>query len=463
MAVDLVFPHTIGKHWEVIGSALCNVHWTPQNLISAIDKIRTSSYKQVKDMPSSSRFSGLLQFLKDPYHLAGDPTLFWGDQYFGHHNPNSNVKGWFFAHTVPFIVKLVLEMPEHFPSGLPMVNTADEAIQEVSLSKQQCASLLACSFFCGYHHTSVPTKKTVNLDNIYISLNKKCPQNIAKLCMLMNYFERCRLSMYDESQDIVIKRYHNLNPITRDQWVENTLPLTQFEVFGTGSINDAGSETLHVDFANRWIGGGVLNRGSVQEEIMFSICPELLTTIHICGVMDQNEAIVITGAEEFSLHKGYSRNLQFIGNTPPSEDDAISRVAMDATRFTGERNSMRQYSEETILRELNKVYVAFNNDSPTAGSPVATGNWGCGAFGGHIQLKSMLQWIAASSCSRAVKYYTFQDPNCKGLEEIVEILMRKNLTVGKLFEAIVDFSDQVEPSDNPKDQLFAHLKDTFDD
>lgn len=27
---------------------------------------------------------------------------------------------------------------------------------------------------------------------------------------------------------------------------------------------------------------------------------------------------------------------------------------------------------------------------------VATGNWGCGAFGGDVELKSIIQWLAAS-------------------------------------------------------------------
>lgn len=27
---------------------------------------------------------------------------------------------------------------------------------------------------------------------------------------------------------------------------------------------------------------------------------------------------------------------------------------------------------------------------------VSTGNWGCGAFGGNPEIKSMIQWIAAS-------------------------------------------------------------------
>lgn len=31
---------------------------------------------------------------------------------------------------------------------------------------------------------------------------------------------------------------------------------------------------------------------------------------------------------------------------------------------------------------------------------VATGNWGCGVFGGNLKLKSMLQWLVASQAGR---------------------------------------------------------------
>lgn len=42
--------------------------------------------------------------------------------------------------------------------------------------------------------------------------------------------------------------------------------------------------------------------------------------------------------------------------------------------------------------------------------PIATGNWGCGVFGGDPQLKSLLQWVAASKarCPKLI-YYTFND------------------------------------------------------
>lgn len=48
-------------------------------------------------------------------------------------------------------------------------------------------------------------------------------------------------------------------------------------------------------FVLRFIGGGVLNTGCVQEEIRFVICPELLITCLFSEVMEPNEALIITG------------------------------------------------------------------------------------------------------------------------------------------------------------------------
>jgi len=52
---------------------------------------------------------------------------------------------------------------------------------------------------------------------------------------------------------------------------------------------------LQVDFANMYIGGGVLGRGCVQEEIRFVICPELILSLLFTEVLTDNEAVVITG------------------------------------------------------------------------------------------------------------------------------------------------------------------------
>lgn len=57
------------------------------------------------------------------------------------------------------------------------------------------------------------------------------------------------------------------------------------------------------DFANKYIGGGVIVGGCVQEEIRFAICPELTVSMLLCAYMKDDEAIILTGAERFSNYK----------------------------------------------------------------------------------------------------------------------------------------------------------------
>lgn len=53
--------------------------------------------------------------------------------------------------------------------------------------------------------------------------------------------------------------------------------------------------------------------------------------------------------------------------------------------------------------------------------PVATGNWGCGVFGGDPEFKSLLQWMAASRANvPKLRYYTFGDTRVSNRK--VEIL-----------------------------------------
>jgi poly(ADP-ribose) glycohydrolase len=93
------------------------------------------------------------------------------------------------------------------------------------------------------------------------------------------------------------------------------------------------------------------------------------------------------GAERYSKYSGYADSFKWQGNfhdrTPR---DAWGRrftevVAMDALRYTA---ASKQYSLKCIKRELNKAFVAFTRPEAAKEnlSAIATGNWGCGAFGG---------------------------------------------------------------------------------
>ncbi|CAF4392797.1 unnamed protein product [Rotaria sp. Silwood2] len=50
-------------------------------------------------------------------------------------------------------------------------------------------------------------------------------------------------------------------------------------------------------------GGGALGSGCVQEEIRFSICPEMLVSLLVCEMMEPNECIFLIGCERYSQPK----------------------------------------------------------------------------------------------------------------------------------------------------------------
>ena len=63
------------------------------------------------------------------------------------------------------------------------------------------------------------------------------------------------------------------------------------------------NKIMQVDFANRYLGGGVLGEGCVQEEIRFLVCPELILSRLFTEELDDNECLIMTGAQQFSKYR----------------------------------------------------------------------------------------------------------------------------------------------------------------
>ena len=59
---------------------------------------------------------------------------------------------------------------------------------------------------------------------------------------------------------------------------------------------------VQVDFANRFVGGGVTSQGLVQEEIRFLINPELIASRLFTEALESNECLIITGKKHTSDH-----------------------------------------------------------------------------------------------------------------------------------------------------------------
>lgn len=98
--------------------------------------------------------------------------------------------------------------------------------------------------------------------------------------------------------------------------------------------------------------------GCVQEEIRFVICPELMVTMLVTEALDDTEALIITGVEQYSKYKGYSSTFKwagdFVDETPRDNCGRrrTSVLAIDALFFT---QAEAQFKSRNIIRELNKV------------------------------------------------------------------------------------------------------------
>lgn len=200
---------------------------------------------------------------------------------------------------------------------------------------------------------------------------------------------------------------------------------------------EALDDHLQIDFANEYAGGGVFSGGCVQEEIRFVLSPELFVACLVFAKLEPHEAFVIHGTERYSYYSGYGFSFKFTGDfqdatsievmpsdacQPPKYRRQCVISGIDAFDYGGNRSAGAQYTRAHIWRDLVKALAGFvYPDASTKLWPIATGNWGCGVFRGDPELKFLIQWLAASLCSRDLVYVLFerdQDLHAK-IESIV--------------------------------------------
>lgn len=267
-------------------------------------------------------------------------------------------------------------------------------------------------------------------------LSAHWPQELAKLRCLLAYFDR--IAEAAPAGTLEIERIV-VAARSREAWLADASPLVPLQLHTQSAIEEA-EGCRQVDFANRFLGGGVLSGGCVQEEIRFAVAPELLVGLLVSPYMRDEEAIVLRGAERFSATRGYAQTLEFAGHfadpcaRDPDGTPRIELVAIDALDYR-RRDPSRQRTEADLLRELGKARAGFLGDAQLL--PVATGNWGCGAFFGDPALKAVLQWLAASSEGRTLRYFSFGDVRVGDLAGFAEAARRRHGTVGALFQRLL--------------------------
>ncbi|KAH9619072.1 hypothetical protein KSS87_001881 [Heliosperma pusillum] len=438
-----------------------------------------------------------------------------------------------FQEVVPVMASLLLRLPtlleSHYQysdiiivgveTGLRLLQSQQAGI--VFLSQELIAALLSCSLFCLFPTSNRGAKHlpTINFDYLFANLYTSYHESHEnKIKCLTHYFERissCTPTGFVSFERKVLSLEPSLPLVSypdTNLWSKSHVSLCPFEVCSSGLIEDQLRGALEVDFANKYLGGGALSRGCVQEEIRFMINPELIAGMLFLPSMSDNEAIEFVGAERFSNYTGYASTFRYSGDhVDGREVDSLGRrmtriVAIDALPGPGKR----QYKLDYLLREVNKAFCGFldtskypqyqmlleHNDSSegqsgnedardisetrpalledcttssemhkdrysnlTETNPgradnmevdntdvgIATGNWGCGAFGGDPEVKTVIQWLAASQAFRPfIAYYTFELKELRNLDQVCEWIMAHKWTVGDLWTMLVDYCSKRE-------------------
>uniref|UniRef100_A0A1I8P7Y8 poly(ADP-ribose) glycohydrolase n=1 Tax=Stomoxys calcitrans TaxID=35570 RepID=A0A1I8P7Y8_STOCA len=368
---------------------------------------------------------------------------------FEHELDESEATG-FFEDLLPRVIRLALRLPDLVQAPIPLLK--QEKCHAITLTQEQISCLLANAFLCTYPRRNTLKKKSeystfpdINFNRLFQSSGSAVIEKIKCIC---HYFRRVCPKENDRSNvpSGCVTFERRAIPLPElPNWSASGKPLgvTPLHINSSGTIEDQGEGLLQVDFANKFLGGGVLGSGCVQEEIRFVICPELIVSKLFTECLRPSEALVMVGCERYSNYVGYANTFQWDGNYVDNTPRDSSRrrlchiVAIDALLF---HQSSHQYREELMLRELNKAYVGFFHPLSTVAPGVASGNWGCGAFGGDANLKALLQLMACTLTSRPLVYFTFGNEELRDeVHKMHTFFIENNVLVKDLWATLKKF------------------------
>lgn len=355
----------------------------------------------------------------------------------------SDQRQYFLSKLLPDIIGLALRLEYIIACPIPLLKQGMN--HSISMTQEQAACLLANAFLCTFPRRNTDKRNSefanypeINFNRLFGSDAQKSRE---KLKCILNYFKRVFKSTSLRRRVITFQRRHIQS---FPQWKNESKNFSniKYHVSASETIETA-SGCLQVDFANRFVGGGVLGSGSVQEEIRFVINPELIVAKLFTECLDESEALIVTGTEQFNAYSGYASSFKFAGDfqdiTPV--DDSNRRkcriVAIDALSY---KNYYDQFKEVNLLRDINKAFVGFANNDISDCQPIASGLWGAGAFQGHPVRTAIIQLMACLATRRNLVFYTFGDEVMEfQISDIFQFLTTTNVTLGAIYEILKKF------------------------
>ena len=307
------------------------------------------------------------------------------------------------------ISKLVLDMKDIFPDGEIEI-LKSKTTDKIILTRKEVALIFVLGFFDIFGLNVEKLNISINYNFFDVTDSSDGPV-FAKGRSFINYMTVIG-KWLEENNPILNEKitYLRENKQVDFQNFENIQKLCDIQIIEQGSMFNTEAKFC-IDFANKYIGGGALSGGCVQEEILFAVEPEAIVSMFLMEVMDDNDAIRIDNLIQYSNYSGYAFSFKYEESAIKDEQNLIRHniIAIDAVcSYSG------GVDKESIKRDLIKAYVGFNlinfDDKDVAKMPktISSGNWGCGAFGGDYELKFIQQWLAATYAGvEKLYYYTF--------------------------------------------------------
>ena len=199
--------------------------------------------------------------------------------------------------------------------------------------------------------------------------------------------------------------------------------------------------------ANKVIGFG---KTGTQEEVNVGESPEACPAVLITPTLADREVLVMRGAEAMISISGYGRDicLEEVLEWSPGQRLQASTWMNRTMLFTDaleldlcevdNEGDLVEFIPANIERELIKAQMAFSSG---AYSHVASGFWGCRAFGGNPDVKSVMQWCAASMARTRLNFVCSGPEQCTlgiRFEEFARNVQEQDISVSQVMDCLLN-------------------------
>jgi poly(ADP-ribose) glycohydrolase len=219
--------------------------------------------------------------------------------------------------------------------------------------------------------------------------------------------------------------------------------------------------------ANKNVGFG---QTGTQEEMQVGSSPECCPIVLFVPPLQDNQVLVVEGAEAMISMKGYGREAcldrVLVGDYDNHSGglhqptwrqrtmlfmDALELDLSDATGIVPD------LLPGHVNRELLKAYIAFSSKTrPERYTEIVTGLWGCGSFGGNRDIKAILQWCAASMAETPLIFV------CSGVDQAdfainLKHLVEKGLALSWRVKDVLGLLHSLRPEDADSQMVFSYV------